>query len=211
MTNTKKILALGAAVALVSCASFVSAQDDLDALLKDLESETPAAEAEAAKPAEAEPAPAEEAAPAAEEAPAPESPETPEAPEAEEAPAPETPESPETPEAEEAPAPETPETLEAPEAEEAATESPETPDIPDAPAQATDATKEKDELLDNIITAETNRRLQRDVQARKEMNEARYCMKMEEYLEAEKRMLLHECKFVIVKLTGFVEHLKRNI
>ena len=236
MTNTKKILALGAAVALVSCASFVSAQDDLDALLKDLESETPAAEAEAAKPAEAEPAPAEEAAPAAEEAPAPESPEapeaeeapapetpeTPEAPEeeeapaeeapaaeapeapetleeeeapAEEAPAAETPESPETPEeeeapAEEAPAAETPESPETPEeeapAEEAAPESPETPDIPAAPAQAADATKEKDELLENIITAETNRRLQRDVQARKEMNEARLCMKTEEYLEAEK-------------------------
>ena len=51
MTNMKKILALGAAVALVSCARFASAQDDLDALLNDLESDTPAAENAAAKPA----------------------------------------------------------------------------------------------------------------------------------------------------------------
>ena len=52
MTNMKKILALGAAVALVSCARFASAQDDLDALLNDLESDNPAAENAAAKPAE---------------------------------------------------------------------------------------------------------------------------------------------------------------
>ena len=51
MTNMKQILALGAAVALVTCASFVSAQDGLDALLKDLESEAAAA-VEAAKSAE---------------------------------------------------------------------------------------------------------------------------------------------------------------
>ena len=234
MTNMKKILALGAAVALVSCARLASAQDDLDALLKDLESETPAAENAAAKPAEA--APAEAPAPAAEEpaeeAPAVSEPEAsasePAEEPAEEAPAASEPEASasepaeeptdeepaaEEPAAEESapaaeeaapaeePAAEEPAPAEEPAAEEpaeepAAEEPAEEPAAEDPapeaeppaaePPPVANADKEMEELLDNIITAETNRRVQRDVQARKEMKEARDCMKREEYLEAEK-------------------------
>ena len=110
MTNMKKILALGAAVALVSCARFASAQDDLDALLNDLESDNPAAENAAAKPAEAEPpaeAPAEETPAPAEEKPAEEAPAA-EEPAPAEAPAEETPAPAEEKPAEEAPAAEEP-------------------------------------------------------------------------------------------------------
>ena len=132
MTNMKKILALGAAVALVSCARFASAQDDLDALLNDLESDTPAAENAAAKPAE-EASPTEEPAP-----------------------------------------------VEEPVSEPAASAAEE----PAAEPKTADA--EMDELLDNIVTTETNRRLQRDLQARREIDAARACMKEEEYLDAER-------------------------
>ena len=42
------------------------------------------------------------------------------------------------------------------------------------------------ELLDDIVTAETNRRMQRDIQARREIDAARACMKDEEFLDAER-------------------------
>ena len=48
MTNLRKLTALGATVAVVVAGSFAIAQDDLDDLLKDLESETTAEQAEAA-------------------------------------------------------------------------------------------------------------------------------------------------------------------
>ena len=192
MTNMKQILALGAAVALVTCASFVSAQDDLDELLKDLESEAPAAE-EAAKSAES--APVADETPAAEEAPAAEE----EAPAAEEEAAPvadETPAAEEAPAAEEEVAPAAEE--DASVAEEAAPAAEE-----DAPAAGEEAApvaeeetleaagkpaadKEKEELLENIITAETNRRRQRDIQARREIEAARASLKEEEFLDAER-------------------------
>ena len=194
MTNMKKILALGAAVALVSCARFASAQDDLDALLNDLESDTPAAENAAAKPAEEaspteEPAPAEEPVsepaasaadepaadePAAEEpAPAAEEPVSEPAASAAEEPATEEP-------AAEEPAAEEPAPAEEPVSEPAASAAEE----PAAEPKTADA--EMDELLDNIVTTETNRRLQRDLQARREIDAARACMKEEEYLDAER-------------------------
>ena len=210
MTNMKKILALGAAVALVSCARFASAQDDLDALLNDLESDNPAAENAAAKPAEAEPpaeapvaeeapAPAEEPAPAAEEAPAPAEESAPaaeapvaepaaEEPAAEEAPAPaEEPAAEESAPVEE-PAAEEPTPAEEPAAEEPtpAEEPAEEPAPETTAAAAKPANAEMDELLDDIVTAETNRRMQRDIQARREIDAARACMKDEEFLDAER-------------------------
>ena len=57
-------------------------------------------------------------------------------------------------------------------------------DEPAAEPKTADA--EMDELLDNIVTTETNRRMQRDLQARREIDAARACMKEEEYLDAER-------------------------
>ena len=121
MTNKRKIVALGAAMACAAVAWTVLAQDDLDDLLKDLESGSksaaPAAETEA-KPA-ADAAPAEEAAPA--QAPAPAA----EAAPAEEAPA--------------APAPAAEETAPAaPAAEETVAAAPEAAPAEQAPAASED-------------------------------------------------------------------------
>lgn len=195
MTNMKKILALGAAVALVSCARFASAQDDLDALLNDLESDNPAAENAAAKPAEAEPpaeAPAEETPAPAEEKPAEAEPAAEEAPAPAEEPAPAEDPAAEEPAPAEEPAAEPAEEPAAEPAEEPAAEEPAEEPAAEEPAPEAPAAEPKvsaaemDELLDDIVTTETNRRLQRDIQARREIDAARVCMKEEEFLDAER-------------------------
>ena len=179
MTNIMKVVALGATVALVAVTHLGFAQDDLDALLKDLEGgaakQTAPAVAEA--PAAETPAPAAEA-PAAEapvaESPAAESPapaaEAP-APAATEAPAAETP----APAVAEAPAAETPASAvaEAPAAEAPA------PAAPAAVANDPDA-----ELLENIRTTEKLRRESLDQQAKREIEAAREAMSDREYADA---------------------------
>ena len=174
MTNIMKVVALGATVALVAVTHLGFAQDDLDALLKDLEggaakqtapavAEAPAAET----PAPAAEAPAAEAPVAESPAPATEAP----APAAAEAPAAETP----APAAAEAPAAETP----APAAAEAPAAEAPAPAAPAAVANDPDA-----ELLENIRTTEKLRRESLDQQAKREIEAAREAMSDREYADA---------------------------
>ena len=169
MTSLKKIAAFSAATAVIACVPLAFAQDDLDDLLKDLESDLkveetaplPAAAEEEPAPAaaaEEEPA-AEEPAPAvAEEEPAPAVAEEP----AVEEPAPAVAAA-EEPAAEEPAAP----VAAAPAAEEPAP-------VAAAPAQGVD--DETAELLSNIVTTEKLRRDAYDAQARREIDEARASM-----------------------------------
>ena len=175
MTTIRKCVVIGASVAFAAISWNVLAQDDLDDLLKDLEGETakakekapaaaaeePAAEAPAAEaPAAAEPAAA-EAQPAAEAPAAQEAAETPVA--VAEAPAAEAP-------ATEAPAA-------APEAPVAVAAAPAV-EAPAASVASGDA-----ELLDNIRTTEKLRRAAHDMQAKREIAEARESMRVGAYKE----------------------------
>ena len=175
MTNVGKHLAVGVAIAFAIAYGSVVAQDDLDALLKDLEAESvkPAEKAEApaveaaspeAAPSQAEPAAVEEPAPAEPakvEEPAPAEEKVAEEP----APAEEKAEEPVK--AEETPAP-AEEKVEEPAPAAAAPSQPE-------PAQS-DA-----ELIENLRTTERLRREALDVQAKREILAARQAMKDQEY------------------------------
>ena len=201
MTNLRNVVAIGAAVAYAAVCNLASAQDDLDSLLNDLE-------AESKKPAaKVEPAP-QESAPQAE--PAPETPAAEEKPAAEEAPAASTP-APESAEksvavAEPAPAAEEPKN-EAPavsdkeidavnsllkelaaEAEDdpAPAEDSKAAASPKAKAASAVAGHKDAELLSNVIATEKLRRQSLDVQAVREINEARDSMKNKEFGEAVK-------------------------
>lgn len=173
MANLKTLTAIGATVALVAVGSSALAQDDLDDLLKDLEGDATAEQAESPKPA----APADEAASGKESEAAPAS-------EAEKAPA-------------EAASEKEPEAAPAPEAEVAAEkasesesapaveveESPE-PEVATASAKATVSPGDA-ELLANIRSMEELRRKAFDAQAQREVAEARRCMEEKAYSEAE--------------------------
>ena len=165
MTNVGKHLAVGMAIAFAIACGSVVAQDDLDALLKDLEAESvkPAekAEAPAAEAASPEAAPS-QAEPAAVEEPAPAEP----AKVAEE-PAPAEEKAEEPVKAEETPAP----------AEEKAEEP---APAAAAPSQAEPANPDA-ELIENLRTTERLRREALDVQAKREILAARQAMKDQEY------------------------------
>ena len=177
MTNIRKFVALGAAVALVAVSRFTIAQDDLDDLLKDLEGEV-------AKPAAT-------AAPAAEEKPA-EAPAAAEEKPAEEKPAEETATAEEKP-AEEAKPAEAPAVAEEKPAE--AEKPAETPVVAEekpaeeakpaeaAPAPAVAASPEA-ELIENIRNTEKLRRESLDAQAKREIEAARECMSDSEFGDA---------------------------
>jgi len=154
-TTLKKTTALGVVAMAVAACSFAFAQDDLDALLKDLESETPTVTPAPAPAAETPPAPAVEETPAPAPAPAVETP----------APAP----------AAEAAAEETP----APEPAPAVAETPAPAPAPAPAASASDA-----ELMSNIVTTERVRRQAFDVQAKREIDAARLAMRNGEYEES---------------------------
>ena len=160
MTNLKKIASAGVAAAVFASVSLAFAQDDLDDLLKDLESDL-AAEAAPAAAAQEEPAAAEE--PAAEE------------PAAEE-PAAEEP-------AAEEPAAEEP-AAEEPAAEEPAAEEPKPVAPVAAVAPAVSATNPDAELLDNLRTTERLRREAYDAQAKREIIAARQSMSDGAYADA---------------------------
>ncbi|MGN0854045.1 MAG: hypothetical protein ACI4R9_00835 [Kiritimatiellia bacterium] len=237
MTNLRNVFAVGAAVALVAVGQNVGAQEDLDDLLSDLESDTKAetaqvepqsAEVSVAPAAEAdEPAAVEEPEEAAEEP----------ASVASEEPAPAAAEEPVSVAAEE-PAPKAEEPVPAPvqaesksddvldllselAAEDEAGAKPAVPAEEPAPAVAAEPTPKADvkpsevtpvvvadgkpapepvpvepavpqftgpdaELLSNIVTTERIRREAFDVQADREIMEARACMESEEYQDATK-------------------------
>lgn len=208
MTNLRTYVALTTTIAFIALGQSMNAQDDLDDLLADLEGETPAAKP-AAAPAAEEPAPAAEEpapAPAAEEpAPAPAAEEPAPAPAAEEpapAPAAEEPapvaEAPAEPEkkvddalglldelaAEESDKSDKTETPAAPAqvADAPAAEAPaaETP----APAATRAANRKDGALIDEIVTTEKLRREALDVQAMREIREAKEAMAGGEYVEA---------------------------
>ncbi len=190
MTNLKTLTAIGATVALVAVGSSAFAQDDLDDLLKDLESDVMTEQTEAPKPAEAapaepvgpvavaEPAAAEQAEEAKADAPA-EVAEEPKAAEpAEEKPA-------EEPEAEKPVVAEqsveevkAEEPVPAPVVEEAKAE--------EAKVEKPAAVSKDAELLADISAMEQLRRKAFDSQARREVAEARQCMESDEYVDAEK-------------------------
>ena len=181
MTNFRNWVALSATAAVMAIGHNVIAQDDLDDLLNDLATDTPAAEAksEGEAPAAAEPAaeePAAEEPAAVAEAPAVEEPvaETPaEAPAAEE-PAAEEP-------AAEEPAAEEPAVAETPAEEEPAAAEP----AAEAPAVAKSDLKPEDaELLAAIEAVEKIRIQSFNTQADREIEEAHRCLANEEYLEA---------------------------
>ena len=207
MTNLKTLTAIGATAALVAVGSFALAQDDLDDLLKDLESDTTVEQAESPKAEEEEPegapAAAEESdakatpveAPAVEEAdedkpaeePAAEAVE--EAPKAEaEAPTEEAPAAKEEPAEEpvaEAPAPKA-EPQESDEEESALAELADDTDVTTPVAAKANIPAADEELIDNIRTMEEVRRKAFNSQARREIAEARRSMEAKEYKEAEK-------------------------
>ncbi len=184
MTNLKTLTAIGATVALVAVGSSAFAQDDLDDLLKDLESDVAAEQAEAPKPAVAAPAAPEAPAPAVEPA-APEPAAEPKAEDPAAAPA-------EEPKAEGASAAEEPVAEEtAAETEAPAAESVQEQPKPEAPKAETPAEESKDaELLADIRAMEQIRRKAFDSQARREVAEARQCMEAKEYVDAEKHYRL---------------------
>ena len=157
MTNMRKYLVLGVSMAFALVTGLAFAQDDLDDLLKDLEAET-AKPAAASSPATA--APAEAAESSAGETPPPQA-------EAAESSAGETP-PPQTSSAGETPPPQAEVKAEAP-----------APVIETAQPSHQDA-----ELIANIRTTEKLRREALDVQAKREIAEARQAMKDEEYGEA---------------------------
>ena len=174
MTRVRNFIVWSIATALAVVSLSLVAQDDLDSLLKDLESEVTAKPAEQA-PSPKAAAPQEEAKPVAEEAkPAEEAPAPEEAkPAAEEA----------KPAAEEAkaeePAAEEPK-AEVPKAEAAAPQEEAKPAAVAAkPAEAQDA-----ELIENIRATEKLRREALDAQAKREITEARQNMSDAEYTEA---------------------------
>ena len=182
MTNMRKLLVLGV-VATFALGSAM-AQDDLDALLKDLESESakpeekakePVPEATEAAVAETvEEAKAEEPAPTAVEEPA--VAETPAVAAAVEEPAPAAVEEPavaETPAAVEEP-------VVAAVVEEAKAEEP----APAVAAAETKAVNSDAELIENIRATEKLRREALDVQAKREIEAARQAMQYEEYVDA---------------------------
>lgn len=207
MTNLKTLTAIGATAALVAVGSFALAQDDLDDLLKDLESDTTVEQAESPKAEEEEPegapAAAEESdakatpveAPAVEEAdedkpaeePAAEAVE--EAPKAEaEAPTEEAPAAKDEPAEEpvaEAPAPKA-EPQESDEEESALAELANDTDVTTPVAAKANIPAADEELIDNIRTMEEVRRKAFNSQARREIAEARRSMEAKEYKEAEK-------------------------
>ena len=171
MTNIRKFVAFGAALALAAVSQFAVAQDDLDNLLKDLEGDSakkPAAEVSAA-PA---PAPAAEEAKPAAEAPAAEEAKPAEAPAAEEA----------------KPAAEAPAAEEAKPAEEAKAEKPAEEAAPvvaaEKPAEEPAVASPDAELLENIRVTEKLRRESLDAQAKSEVAEARRCMGDDEFTDA---------------------------
>ena len=205
MTNFRNWVALSATAAVMAIGHNVIAQDDLDDLLNDLATDTPAAEAKsegeapaAAEPAAEEPA-AEEPAAVAEE-PAAEEPvaETPAEEPAAEEPAAEEP-------AAEEPAAEEPAVAEAPAAEEPAAETPaeepaaEEPAVAETPAEEepaaaepaaeapavakSDLKPEDAELLAAIEAVEKIRIQSFNTQADREIEEAHRCLANEEYLE----------------------------
>ena len=181
MTNLKTLTAIGATVALVAVGSSAFAQDDLDDLLKDLESDVTAEQTEAPKPAAA--TTAEPAAPAAAAEPAAAEP-TEEA--KVEAPA----EPAEEPKAEK-PAEVAEEPKAEPVAETAAAEEPaEEPKTEEAKGEKPAAVAKDAELLADISAMEQLRRKAYDTQARREVAEARQCMESDEYVDAEKHYRL---------------------
>ena len=193
MTNKMKVVALGATMAFAVICHVSFAQDDLDALLKDLDAGSPAAKAKA--PAEAPAAPAAEA-PAAEapaapaaEAPAVAQAEAPAAPAAE-APAAAAPATASSKKVDEVlnlldelaaesnvkGTPQTQAVAEAPAAEKPATA------VAEAPAVAKPAPVNPDaELIANIRATEKLRREALDVQAKREIQDAREAMDNAEY------------------------------
>ena len=214
MMNFRKLVAASAAMALVAVGHNVIAQDDLDDLLAALESDSSGgASAEAATPAEPaetpevaardeEPAPAAEAEePAAAEADEPEPSEEP-ADEPEEEPAAEEPaaEAEEEPAAEEpadepeepAPAEEGPAVAAVPAAPAAAEAEPEAGSEAEEPAVevAAELSGDDAELLANVAAAQRLGRQAYDLQAKREIQIARSCMRSEEYLEAAKHYRL---------------------
>ena len=197
MTNMRNYLVLGVAMAFAIVTGLAFAQDDLDDLLKDLEADTakPAKKAEAAAPAAAE-KPVEESAkaeePAKEEEPA-----KAEEPAKEEA-APAAEEKTEEKAEESAKAEEPAKEEAAPAAEEKTEEKAEESAKAEEPAKAEEKPAEEpapaakpsqpsnpdSELIENIRTTEKLRREALDVQAKREITEARLAMKNEEYSEA---------------------------
>ena len=192
----RKIAALSAAVVTVTAFQLSFAQDDLDALLNDLEAETVTAPEPEPAPAPAEPEPA----PAVEE-PAPAEPEP--APAEEPAPAPAEEPAPAVAE-EPAPLPDPSEVLSLldelsaesdtlPEVKPAPIAKPVAPVAKTAPKAETPAPKAEtpvkpvdpnSELLDNLATTQRLRVRALDSQAKREIAEARQSMNSEEYLAA---------------------------
>ena len=169
MTKTMKVVAVGAMMAVSAVCSVTFAQDDLDALLKDLDGDAakkPAAAAKAEKPAEevkAEAKPAEKA-------------DEPKAEEAKE-------EKSEATEAKEEKAEAKEEKAEAKEEKSEATETKEekAEAAPAPKAEAKASASPDAELLANIAATEKLRRESLDAQAKREIMEARACMENEEY------------------------------
>ena len=183
MTNIKNLFAVSAAMAALVASQSVFAQDDLDNLLKDLESEAsakkPAAKAETAEASE--PAVETASTPAATETAsaatatvtdqaAEEEKKTEEKPAAEEKPV-------EQKKVEESVA--TVNELQAESGEKAAEKK--TVEVKKAPAAAVNPDAE---LIANLRATETLRRVALDTQAKREIEEARACMENEEYSEA---------------------------
>ena len=168
MTNLRNLVACGMAMAAAAVVQFAFAQDDLDNLLKALESEAEADSAEQAQPAAAAPAAA-EAQPAETPVAAPSAP----AEAAEESPAESAAEA-----AEEAPAAAAAEQAEEP-AEKAAAPAAAPAEKPAAKPADSDA-----ELIENISKTEKLRRKGLDAQAKREIAAARQNMRDEEYGEA---------------------------
>ena len=211
MTNLRTYVALTATIAFIAIGQSMNAQDDLDDLLADLEGESPAAETaapaaeeKAEEPAAEEPAPAaEEPAPAAEE-PAAEEPAAEEPAAEEPAPAAEEPAAAEEKVddaldlLDELAAEDSDSKPEAPTAEEPAPEEPSDKDplpVPDgeqeddAPAitpvsRAALADRKDGKLIDEILTTEKLRREALDVQAMREIREAKDAMASGQYVEA---------------------------
>ena len=189
MTNMRKYLVLGVALAFALVTGLAFAQDDLDDLLKDLEAET-AKPAAASSPATAAPAVAAES--SAGETPPPQAEvkaEEPAPAEAAESSAGETP--PPQAEAAESSAGETPPPQTEVKAEESAPAKAEAPAAEEEPAEApapvietAQLSNQDAELIANIRTTEKLRREALDVQAKREIAEARQAMKDEEYGEA---------------------------
>ena len=166
MTNTMKVVAVGAMMAVSAVCRFTFAQDDLDALLKDLDGEAAKKPAAAAKAEEKAEAKAEEKAEEKAEAAA-KVEEKSEAKTEEQAEA-------KTEEQAEAKAEEKSEEKSAENAEEK-------PAVAAKPAANLDSDAE---LIANISATEKLRRQSLDAQAKREIKEARTCMENEEYNEA---------------------------